>query len=80
MISDKELRLIYGKDIAISRKGSFALVHLDRPPLELILERTEEFNPETFFCEHCPFCQMVKDSGVLIFNDSIYEEDEIMED
>jgi len=80
MISDKELRLIYGKDIAISRKGPFALVHLDRPAIELIRERTEEFNPDTFFCEHCPFCQMVKDSGVLIFNDSIFEEDEFMED
>jgi len=80
MISDKELRLIYGKDIAISRKGSFALVHLDRPASELIRERTEEFDPESFFCEHCPFCQMVKDSGVLIFNDSIFEEDEFMGD
>jgi hypothetical protein len=80
MISDKELRLLYGKDIVISRKGSFALVHLDRPETELIRERTEEFNPDTFFCDHCPFCQMVKDSGVLIFNDSILEEDEIMDD
>ena len=80
MISDKELRLIYGKDIAISRKSSFVLVHLDHPAPALIRERTEEFNPETFFCEHCPLCQMVKDSGVLIFNDAIYEEDEILED
>jgi hypothetical protein len=80
MISDKELRLIYGKDIAISRKGPFSLVHLDRPSQAMIRERTEEFDPETFFCEHCPFCQMVKDSGVLIFNDAIYDEDEIMED
>jgi len=80
MISEKELRLVYGKDIAISRKGSFVLVHLDRPSPGLIRERTEEFNPDTFFCDHCPFCQMVKDSGVLIFNDSILEEDEIMDD
>jgi len=80
MISDKELRLIYGKDISISRKSSFVLIHLDRPDAALIRERTEEFNPETFFCEHCPFCQMVKDSGVLIFNDAIFDEDEIMED
>jgi hypothetical protein len=80
MISDKELRLIYGKDIAISSKGLFVLVHLDRPAEELIRERTAEFNPETFFCDHCPFCQMVKDSGVLIFNDAVFEEDEIMDD
>jgi hypothetical protein len=80
MISDKELRLIYGKDIAISRKGLFALVHLDRPSQELIGDRTEEFNPETFFCEQCPFCQMVKESGVLIFNDAVFEEDEILDD
>jgi len=80
MISDKELRLMYGKDISISRKGSFSLVHLDRPTPELIRERTKEFDPETFFCEHCPFCQLVKESGVLIFDDSIFEEDEILED
>ena len=80
MISDSELRLVYGKEIAISRKGPFALVHLDRPGPELIRERTEEFNPETFFCEHCPFCQMVKDSGVLIFNDAVFEEDETLDD
>jgi hypothetical protein len=80
MISKKELRLIYGKDIAISRKGSFVLVHLDHPSRELIRERTEEFNPETFFCEHCPLCQIVKDSGVLIFNDAIYDEFEILDD
>ena len=80
MISDKELRLIYGKNISISRKDSFVLVHLDRPDAELIRERTEEFNPESYFCEHCPFCQIVKDSGILIFNDEIFDEDEIMED
>jgi hypothetical protein len=80
MISDKELRLIYGKDTVFSRKGSFVLVHLDRPTPRLVRERTAEFNPETFFCDHCPFCQMVKDSGVLIFNDSIFEEDEITDD
>ena len=80
MISDKELRLIYGKNISISRKGSFVLVHLDRPDAEQIRERTEEFNPESYFCDHCPFCQIVKDSGILIFNDAIFEEDEFMED
>jgi len=80
MISDKELRLIYGKGISISRKGSYVLVHLDRPSVELIRERTEDFNPDTFFCEHCPLCQMVKDSGVLIFNDSIFDEDETLDE
>jgi len=80
MISDKEIRLLYGKNTVISRKGSFVLVHLDRPSARLIRERTEEFNPHTFFCEHCPFCQIVKDSGVLIFDDSILEEDDFMED
>ena len=80
MISDKEIRLLYGERTAISRKGSFVLVHLDQPSARLIRERTEEFNPETFFCEHCPFCQIVKDSGVLVFDDSIFEEDDFMED
>jgi hypothetical protein len=80
MISDKELRLIYGKEIVISRKGSFVLVHLDHPSARVIRERTDDFNPDTFFCDHCPFCQMVKDSGVLLFNDSILDEDDIMDD
>ena len=79
MVSNKEIRLLYGKKVAISRKGSFVLVHLDRPSAGLIRERTKEFDPGKFFCEHCPFCQMVKDSGVLIFDDSIYEEDDFMD-
>lgn len=79
MISDKEIRLLYGKKTVISRKGSFVLVHLDRPSARLIRERTEEFNPETFFCDHCPFCQVVKDSGVLVFDDSIFDEDDFMD-
>ena len=79
MISEQELRLIYGNDISISRKGPFVLVHLDRPPESLLLERTAEFDPDRFFCENCPLCQIARESGVVIFNDGICEEDEFIE-
>jgi len=80
MLSDHELRLIYGKDISISRKGLFVLVHLDRPAPSVLHERTLEFDPDTFFCDQCPFCQIVRESGVVIFNDTIFEEDEFIDD
>jgi hypothetical protein len=40
MLSDKEIRLLYGKGARISRKGSFALVHLDQPSAKVIRDRT----------------------------------------
>jgi hypothetical protein len=80
MISEQELRLIYGNDISISRKGPFLLLHLDRPSESILLERTTEFDPDRFFCENCPLCQIVRESGVVIFNDGILEGDEFIED
>ena len=80
MFSDEELFFTYGKNAVISRKGLFVLVHLDRPSAELVRARTEEFEPDAFFCPECPLCQMVKESGIIIFDDSIFEDDDILPD
>jgi hypothetical protein len=55
-------------------------VHLDRPAASVLHERTLEYDPDTYFCDQCPFCQIVRESGVVIFNDTIFEEDEFIED
>ena len=80
MFSDEEIRLTYGKDVVITRKGRFILVHLDRPSAGLLHARTEEFDPEEFFLDECPLCQMAKEGGVVVFDDSAFEEDDIIVD
>ena len=75
MPSNKEIRALYGSKAVISRKGAFVLVHLDRPSAGTIRKRIREFSPKTFFCADCPLCQMLKESGVVLFDDSIFEED-----
>jgi hypothetical protein len=74
MASDRELRALYGQDVVISRKGRFVLVHLDRPNTQLVRSRTQEFDPEEFFCPDCPLCQMLMESGVIVFDDSLFDE------
>jgi hypothetical protein len=78
MLSDEEVFLIYGKNVDISRKGSFTLVHLDRPSQELIRCRTEEFRPEDYFDDNCWLCRIQRDGGVVLFDDSSYEDEEIL--
>jgi hypothetical protein len=79
MLSNKEVRAIYGERAVISRKGSFVLVHLDSPTRRLVQERTREFEPEEYFCSDCPLCQLLKDGGVVVFDDSPYEDVELIE-
>ena len=79
MLSDKEIRLRYGTAARISRKGAFVLVHLDNPSPKLIRERTLEFDPEDYFFDDCPLCQMLKEGGVLVFDESLEEESEELE-
>lgn len=74
MPSNKEIRAFYGSEAVISRKGSFVLVHLDRPSAATVRKRSREFDPQEFFCAECPLCQMLKESGVVIYDDSIFEE------
>jgi hypothetical protein len=78
MLSDKEIQFIYGKDTVISRKGRFTLVHLDRPSADLVRSRTEEFDPDDFFKCDCRVCELTKEGGVIVFDDSAYEEEDIL--
>jgi hypothetical protein len=75
--SNKEIRALYGDNAVISRKGSFVLVHLDNPSAALVRQRKREFDPKDVFCPDCPLCQMLKESGVVVYDDSIFEEDEV---
>jgi hypothetical protein len=75
MLSRKEIRILYGNDVVISRKGNFTLVHLDEPSKATVRKRTREFDPEEFFCPDCPLCQLLMKGGVVVFDDSIFEED-----
>ena len=79
MLSNKEIRALYGKNAAISRKGAFILVHLDRPSAAVIRRRRREFKPSDVFCADCPLCQMLKDSGIVVFDDSIFQDQESAE-
>jgi hypothetical protein len=76
MLSDKEIRSLYGKSVVISRKGAFTLIHLDKPSEATIRRRRREFDPVEFFCPDCPLCQLLKNSGIVVFDDSIYETDD----
>jgi hypothetical protein len=79
MLSDEEVFLMYGKNVSISRKGSFTLVHLDRPSLELIRHRTEQFRPEDYFDDDCWLCRLQREEGVIVFDDdSSYEDEDIL--
>jgi hypothetical protein len=78
MLSDEEIFFIYGNNAVISRTGRFALVHLDRPSAELVRVRTETFDPAQFFHPDCPICELSKERGVVIFDESAYEEEEIL--
>jgi hypothetical protein len=72
-VSDAELRVLYGRNAVISRKASFTFVHLDNPSPEVVRQRRREFDPATFFCEDCPLCGLMKESGVIVFDDSVID-------
>jgi len=76
MLSIKEIRALYGRKAVVSRKGTFTLVHLDAPSRATVRRRTAEFDPEDFFCADCPLCQLLKGSGVVVFDDSIFAEED----
>jgi hypothetical protein len=78
MLSDDEIYFIYGKNAVISHAGRFTLVHLDRPSAELLRVRTETFDPADFFRCDCRICQLTKEGGVVVFDDSAYDEEEIL--
>jgi len=78
MFSDEEILLIYGKNAVISRKGRFTFVHLDRPSVDLVRARTEDFDPDEFFKCGCKVCELTREAGVVVFDDSAYEDEEIL--
>jgi hypothetical protein len=78
MLSDNEIFFLYGNGVVISRKGRFTLVHLDRPSADLVRVRTEMFDPEEFFTCDCRICQLTKEGGVVVFDDSSYEDEDIL--
>ena len=78
MISDEEIFFMYGKNAVISHKGRFTLVHLDRPTTELVRVRTENFDPDEFFDCNCPICDLTKEGGIVVFDDSPFDEEEIL--
>ena len=76
MISDEEIFLLYGKNAVVSRKGTFVLVHLDRPSRELVRARTQSFDPDTFFDRDCRVCSLMREGGIVVFDDSSFDDDE----
>ena len=78
MFSDEEILLIYGKNAVISRRGRFTFVHLDRPSADLVRARTESFDPDDFFKCGCKVCELTREGGVVVFDDSPYEDEEIL--
>lgn len=78
MLSNEEILFMYGSNAAISRTGRFTLVHLNRPSAKLVRARTESFDPEAFFRCDCRICRLTKEGGVVIFDDSAYEDEEIL--
>jgi len=70
-VTDAEVRAFYGNHAVISRKVRFTLVHLDNPSSEVVRRRRRDFDPATYFCADCPLCEVMKESGVIVFDDSV---------
>ena len=78
MLSDEEIFFMYGKNAVISRNGRFTFVHLDRPSAELVRSRTDNFDPDEYFKCDCNICALYREGGVIVFDDSAYEDEEIL--
>jgi len=76
MVTDEEIRFLYGESTVITRKDRFTFVHLDKPSGDLAEERTREFDPETFFKCHCRVCQLTKEGGIVIFAETPYQDEQ----
>ena len=80
MLSDEEILFMYGKNAVISRNDRCTFVHLDRPSADLVRVRTENFDPDEYFKCNCRICEITRESGVVIFDDSLYEVEDILLD
>lgn len=64
----KDFRDMYGEGVAVTRKGRFTLVHLDRPSGKTIELRLRELRSGLLFSESCQGCRhMRKHGGDLIY-------------
>ncbi len=70
-----ELQQTYGPAATFQEACGFVFVHMDQPSLELQAKRAAEFNPAGYFCEGCPLCDQVKKSGIIVFDDSTFNDD-----
>jgi hypothetical protein len=75
MPSKKEIQELYGRNAVVSRKRPY-LWFTWKPSRATVNRRRKEFDPMIFFCPDCPLCQLLKKSGIVVFDDSIYDEDE----
>jgi hypothetical protein len=55
------------------QEASFMLVHLDNPSPEVVRQRRRKFDPTTFFRGDCPLCGLMKESGVIVFDESVID-------
>ena len=76
-LSHLEIRALYGEGAVISRKALFTLVHLDNPSPAVVRQRRREFDPAKVFCVDCPLCSLLKASGVIVFDDSVFDGEEV---
>lgn len=77
---DEEIRDRYGSDVVISRKGQFALVHMDAPSDDTVLTRTREFEPDDYFDAGCPLCEIQRSQRLAIFDTCPSDDEEILID
>ena len=78
MLSDEEILFMYGRNAVISRKGRFTLVHLDRPSVDLVRARTNNFDADEFFNCGCRVCKFMKEGGVVVFDELPYDDEDIL--
>ena len=78
MFSDEEIVFMYGRNAVISRKGRFTLVHLDRPSTDLVRARTDNFDADEFFNCGCRVCQLMKEGGIVVFDELPYDDEDIL--
>ena len=81
MITNDELRVLYGPEAVMSVSEPYALIHLDKPDVQTIAKRTAEFNPDTYFACDCRICAVTKESGIVVFDENAYSDlDDQIED
>jgi hypothetical protein len=50
----------------------------DRPSAELLRARTLNFDPDEFFKCDGRICELTREGGIIVFDDSAYDDEEIL--